>query len=156
MTLFPIYGNPTEKLIARNTYTHAGAEQQCARYNLTLAKRDQPSVGYNDNCIKMFGRKILNLSPIREQFIWLSECPIDGCKFMLSSQPNSTTILHATNRQHKTSSTLALCQGKDSPGAYLQFCFSVSLLTWFITVSAQSMATGRFTESSPANHGTYS
>ena len=111
VTLVPIYGHPAENFIARNTYTHAGAEQQCARYNLTLAKRDQPSVGYNDNCIKRFGRKILNLSPIREHFTWLGDCQTSKCKFLYSFQQNHIAIHESINKQHNSLSTLALCQG---------------------------------------------
>ena len=122
VTLVPIYGYPTEKFILRHTYTHAGAEQQCARYNLILAKRDQPSVGYNDNCIKTFGRKILTLSKLQYHHTWLGDCQLGGsCKYLYSNRPNSTSFHQSKNRNHRASSTIALCQGESSSPAYLLY-----------------------------------
>ena len=118
VTLVPIYGHPTEKFNARDTYTHAGAKQQCARYNLTLAKRDQPSPGYNDNCIKRFGKKILRLSGINHQFMWLGDCKMNACSYLYNLQPDSTHIYDRTDKNYRTSSSLALCQGKTVSSTY--------------------------------------
>ena len=121
VTLVPIYGYPTEKFIRRHTYTHAGAEQQCARYNLTLAKRDQPSVRYNDNCIRKFGRKILTLSKLQGHHTWLGDCPPGGCKYLYSNLPSYTSFHQAKTRNHRAASTIALCQGESSSPAYLLY-----------------------------------
>ena len=119
--LVPIYGHPTEKFILRDTYSYWSAKQQCEHHNLTLATRDLPSVGYNDNCIKMFGRKILTLSKLQYHHTWLGDCPPGGCKYLSSKLPNDTYIHQSINEYSTTSSTIALCQGESSSPAYLRY-----------------------------------
>ena len=104
VTLVPIYGHPTEKFVTRDTYTHAGADQECKTHNLTLAKEAQPT-HYITECLKRFGQKVSSTTNVRNQLIWLGDCDRGQYRFL-----SGTHIFLGNSNNHNTASTLALCQ----------------------------------------------
>ena len=107
VTLVPIYRHPTEKFVIRDTYTHAGAKEECETHNLTLAKEAQSTHRITD-CISWFGLDVLIKAIVQNQFFWLDDCNETGCNSWYSLRENF--IDQDTNKNLKTESTLALCQ----------------------------------------------
>ena len=108
VTLVPIYGHPTEKFVTRNTYTHAGAEQECKTHNLTLAKEALPTYRITD-CIKLHGQKVLSTTNVQNQFYWLGDCRENKCKYFQGHSHAIRNIGHTDNIDSRKASTLALC-----------------------------------------------
>ena len=106
VTLVPIYRHPTEKFVIRNTYTHAGAEQECRTHNLTLAKEAQPTHRITE-CLKRFGQKVLSTTNVQNQLIWLGDCNRGQCRFLTGTV---THIFPGNSNNHSTASIIALCQ----------------------------------------------
>ena len=107
VTLVPIYRHPTEKFVIQDTYTHAGAKEECETHNFTLAKEAQSTHRITD-CINGFGLDVLITANVEYQFFWLDDCNEIGCKSWYSHRENF--IDQGTNKNLKTESTLALCQ----------------------------------------------
>ena len=115
VTLVPIYRHPTEKFVKRDTYTHAGAEQECKTHNLTLAKEAQPTHRITQ-CLTRFGQKVLSTTNVQEQLIWLGDCSAHKCNVMWSGHVHRgymvthVQIWHIPYKNDNRGSTLALCE----------------------------------------------
>ena len=96
-----------EKFVTRDTYTRAGAEEECKTHNLTLAKEVQPT-HRNTQCLKLFGYEVLNTINVQKQMNWLSDCD-PYCK-ILRKEGNYVSIHSNNNASMKGASTLALCE----------------------------------------------
>ena len=100
-----------EKFVTRDTYTHAGAKEECETHNLTLAKEAQSTHSITE-CIKLFGLNVryttVMITGNQNQFFWLDDCNEIGCQYLYIDWRQS--IDRATNKNHKMESTLALCQ----------------------------------------------
>ena len=107
VTLVPIYRHPSEKFVIRDTYTHAGAKEECEIHNLTLAKEAQSTHRITD-CINWFGLNVLIKANVQNQFFWLDDCNEIGCKYLYSQSKIFND--QVTNKNLKNESTLALCQ----------------------------------------------
>ena len=108
VTLVPIYRHATEKFVIRNTYTHAGAEQECKTHNLTLAKEGQPNHLITE-CLKRFGQKDLGTTNVQYQLMWLGDCNPHECKF-LWKDGSMISFSSLRFKYYKTRSTIALCE----------------------------------------------
>ena len=106
VTLVPIYRHSAEKFVIRDTYTHAGAKQECKTHNSTLAKEAQPTHNITE-CLKRFGQKVLSTTNAQNQLIWLGDCSRGQCRFLMGT---ITHIFLGDSNNHNTASTLALCQ----------------------------------------------
>ena len=109
VTLVPIYPFSTEKFVTRDTYTHAGADQECKTHNLTLAKEAQSTHRITE-CIKRFGQNVLTTTNVQNQFYWLDDCNKNGCKYLNSHTHANTSIAQDTDNNLRRASTLAICQ----------------------------------------------
>ena len=108
VTLVPNYRHPTEKFVIRDTYTHAGAEQECKTHNLTLAKEAQPTHNITE-CLKRFVQNVFSTTNVQNQLIWLGDCNPDVCKFFWKAG-SKTDIFSTRDKSYKWASTLALCE----------------------------------------------
>ena len=97
-----------EKFVTRNTYTHAGADQECKTHNLTLAKDAPPTYRITD-CIKLLGQKVLSTTNVQNQFYWLGDCWKNNCKYWKGQSHAIRNIGHTTDIDSRRASTLALC-----------------------------------------------
>ena len=110
VTLVPIYSHPMEKFVFRDTYTHAGAEQECKTHKLTLAKEAQPTHNITE-CLNRFGQNVLRTTNVIYQYYWLGDCNSGRCKIFWNT--GSKIYFYSMSKygqSYKRGSTLALCE----------------------------------------------